>query len=91
VAMRRTIIGAPPATLDYSWGRKNVSGRRTPKVSWKIEQRRIDMARGGELDGEDGMNRALAGWNVTGEVRIAMIEMQSILQMDAKMTYERAT
>jgi hypothetical protein len=91
VAVRRTIIGAPPATLDYSRGRKNVSERRTPKVSWKIEQKRIDMARGGGLDGEDGMNRTLAGWNVTGEVRIAMIEMQSILQMDAKMTYERAT
>jgi hypothetical protein len=40
------------------------------------------MARGGELDGEDGMNRALAGWNVAREVRIAMIEMQSILQME---------
>ena len=37
------------------------------------------MARGGELDGEDGMNRSLAGWNVAGEVRIAMIEMRSIL------------
>jgi hypothetical protein len=36
------------------------------------------MARGGELDGDDGMNRALAGWNVAGEVRIVMIEMQSI-------------
>jgi hypothetical protein len=41
------------------------------------------MARGGELDGEDGMNRALAGWNVAGEVRIAMIEMRSILPTDA--------
>lgn len=33
----------------------------------------------GELDGEDGMNRSLAGWNVAGKVRIAMIEMRSIL------------
>jgi hypothetical protein len=41
------------------------------------------MARGGELDGEDGMDRALAGWNVAGEVRIVMIEMRSILPTDA--------
>jgi hypothetical protein len=33
--------------------------------------------------GEDGMNKALAGWNIAGEVRIAIIEMQSILQMHA--------
>jgi hypothetical protein len=41
------------------------------------------MARGGELDGEDGIDRALAGWNVAGEVRIVMIEMRSILPTDA--------
>jgi hypothetical protein len=52
------------------------------------------MARGGELDGEDGMNRSLAGWNVAGEVRIAMIEMRSISKRRRekssikKMTYE---
>jgi hypothetical protein len=41
------------------------------------------MARGGELDEEDGMNGAAAGRNVAGEARIAVIQMRSILQMDA--------
>ena len=41
------------------------------------------MARGGELGREDGMNRTLVGWNLAGEVRIVMVEMRSILQMDA--------
>jgi hypothetical protein len=63
--------------------KKNVAEQEDAEFGWKIEQKRIDMARGGELGGEDGMNRALAGWKVAGEVRTAMIEMRSILQKDA--------
>jgi hypothetical protein len=59
--MRRAIIGSSTRTLDYGCGKQNVSEQRDAKFGGKIEQKRIDMARGGELDGEDGMNRALAG------------------------------
>jgi len=81
--MGRAIIGAPPVPLIMAAGGKMFSEQRTRNSGWKIEQKRIDMARGRELGGEDGMNRALARWNDAGEVRITMIEIRSILQMDA--------